>query len=283
MTLNIREFPALGASRGILVAIPGLSESAATLTVTCQHWAERGFRVLSIDPRGHGQSPRWNDDLLRAHPGDVIVEDILGTLDERLGHVDQPLVFFGHSAGGSAAAAVAAMSERSVSGLVLEDPFWRLPVTRHQDPRVAENAGLWLSEQQRLSDAEREADAAALYPRWPHDELAEWSKSKAEMDLALVRHGDVIPSRPWPQLLEDMRERGIPVLMITGTLRCGNTPAHRAIQRKLGVRVEIFEGASHFVRRDERSRFHHRVDVFLDEILPPLIEAPTGASASRNR
>lgn len=267
MSLNVLEFLARGESRGTLVAIPGIAESAETLSVSCEHWAARGFRVLAIDPPGHGKSPRWSSYALRGHPGDVIVDEILTTLETWCADDDQPQFFFGHSAGGAAAAAVAATSVHRVAGVVLEDPFWRLPVTRHQDRFVAQGAADWLVDQQRLSDAEREAGAALLYPRWPRDELAGWSHAKTEMDLALVRNGDVIPSRPWPRLLTDLSQRQVPVLLITGTHGCGNTQNHRAIQRELGVRVEVFEGASHFVRRDERSRFHHRVDVFLDEIV----------------
>lgn len=267
MTLHVVATPSRGASTGTIVAIPGLSESAKSLQATTQHWAGRGFRVLAIDPRGHGQSPRWGRDQLRSHPGDLIVEELLETVDEWCTHDDQPLIFFGHSAGGSAAAAVAAVTRRPVAGVVLEDPFWRLPVTRHQDPAVAASAAEWLSRQQSLTDQQRRDEIAALHPRWPADEFAGWSSSKAEMDLSLVGNGDVIPSRPWPRLLKDLADRGAPVLIITGTVRIGNTSNHRAIERSLGAEVEIFNGASHFIRRDERDRFHARIDQFLDRIL----------------
>ena len=183
------------------------------------------------------------------------------------------MIIFGHSAGGSAAAALAVGLPRRVVGVVLEDPFWRLPVTHHQDPDVAVHAASWLAQQQALSDSERRAQAAALHPRWPSDELAGWSSSKAEMDLALVRHGDVIPARPWPVLLEELRERSVPVLMITGTVGVGNGANHRAIERSLGVTIEVIEGASHFVRRDDRARFHARTDAFFDSVAPVVPNA----------
>ncbi|MFF9563899.1 alpha/beta hydrolase [Leifsonia sp. NPDC014704] len=266
MTLHVVATLPLGIRRGTIIAIPGLSESAESLHATAVHWSDRGYRVLAIDPRGHGQSPRWSDEQLRRHPGDRIVEEIVEAVEEWCDESDQPLVIFGHSAGGSAAAAVAAATRQPAAGVILEDPFWRLPVTPHQDPLVAKVAAQWLARQKGLTDQRRQDEVAALHPRWPVDELAGWSSSKAEMDLALVAHGDVIPSRPWPVLLEDLSKRGTPVLIITGTVRVGNTTNHRAIERSLGAEVVVLDGASHFVRRDDRDRFHAQIDGFLARI-----------------
>jgi pimeloyl-ACP methyl ester carboxylesterase len=264
--LHFVETTAAGRHRGTIVALPGLAESAETLAVTARHWALRGFRVLSIDPRGHGRSPRWTPELLRRHPGDVIVDEVLETISPKLD--GGPLVLFGHSAGGSAAAAVAAREPSGLVGVLLEDPFWRLPVTHHQDRHVAEAAAATLEHQQSLTDAERLAELAALHPLWPADELDAWSESKQRMDVALVRNGDVIPARGWPTLLEDLAGAGIRVHIVTGTVAIGITANHRAIARSLGAAVTVIEGAGHFVRRDARDRFHDIADAFLDETVP---------------
>lgn len=256
----------LAAHRGTIVAVPGLAESAESLSVTAAHWASRGFRVHAIDPRGHGRSPRWTAELLERHPGDVIVEELLVTVDD-LVHDDLPLILFGHSAGGSAAAAVAAARPDRVAAVVLEDPFWRLPVTPHQDRDVAVRAAQWLRAQQKLSDEQRRREIAGIHPSWPEDELAGWSSSKQQMDPALVENGDVIPTRGWPTLLEDLEIATIPVLILTGTVQIGNTSSHRAIERERGATVEVFDGASHFIRRDQRERFHTRVDAFIDGVV----------------
>ena len=252
--------------RGTIVAVPGLAESAESLSVTAGHWASRGFRVHAIDPRGHGRSPRWTAELLQRHPGDVIVEELLDEVDA-LVEDGVPLILFGHSAGGSAAAAVAAARSERISGVVLEDPFWRLPVTPHQDREVAASAALWLRSQQQLTDRERRDEIAAVHPAWPADELGGWSSSKKQMDPALVENGDVIPTPGWPTLLKKLESASVPVLIITGTIKIGNNSNHRAIERSLGVNVEVFDGASHFIRRDQRGRFHARVDVFIDRLV----------------
>jgi len=266
--LHALEVPPAGRHRGTIVALPGLMESAECLLVTARHWASRGFRVVAIDPRGHGGSPRWTAELLQRHPGDVIVEDILASLAELLSDADDRLVLFGHSAGGCAAAAVAAALAGRVSAVVLEDPFWRLPVTPYQDRPVAAQAAAWLSRLKAMSDAERRAEIVTQFPRWPSDELAAWSEAKVDADLAIVAQGDVIPTRPWPTLLADLGAAGVPVHIVTGTIRIGMTANHRAIIRSLGAEVSVVEGATHFIRRDERQLFHDLVDRFLDRQVP---------------
>jgi len=263
--LHVIEVPQAGGLRGTIVALPGLMESADCLTHTANHWAGRGFRVLAIDPRGHGASPRWTPALLSRHPGDVIVEDILATL-ELLTDADG-LVLFGHSGGGAAAAAVASALRGRVAAVVLEDPFWRLPVTPFQDRDVAIEAAANLRRLKSMSDAGRRAEIAAIFPNWPEDELSAWSQSKDEMDIALVENGDIIPTRPWPSLLQDLADARVPVQVITGTVRIGITANHRAIIRSLGADVNVVPGATHFIRRDARPLFHDLVDQFLERIL----------------
>lgn len=266
--LHALDLAPAGPHRGTIVALPGLMESAACLLVTAKHWASRGFRVLAIDPRGHGGSPRWTAELLQRHPGDVIVEDILASLAELRSDADDRLVLFGHSAGGCAAAAVAAALRAQVSAVVLEDPFWRLPVTPYQDRQVAAEAAAGLRRLKAMSDAGRQAEIVALFPRWPSDELSAWSQAKLDADVTIVEHGDIIPTRPWPTLLADLAAAGVPVHIVTGTVRIGMTANHRAIIRSLGAEVSVIEGATHFIRRDERQAFHELVDQFLDLHVP---------------
>ena len=274
--------PSDGAARGTIVALPGLIESVQALLPTLHHWAGRGFHVLGIDPRGHAGSPRWTRELLERHPGDVIVEDILATLNETLTEQNTPLILFGHSAGGAAAAAVAARLTNRVRAVILEDPFWRLPVTQFQDPEAAERAATELSRLKALSPAARIEEIRAIFPQWPEDELAAWARAKDDMDRSLVANGHVIPSRGWPTLVADLIGAGIPVQCLTGTIRIGLTANHRAILRALGAEMTVVRGASHFVRRDARDLFHTLTDNFLDRHLPtPLNGAAPEAAASQ--
>ena len=267
-TLELLTLTASDRARATLVAIPGIMESAAAMRPTLQHWADRGFDVLAINPRGHGKSARWTEALLARHPGDVIVEDILAAIADIGLRQDVPLVVFGHSAGGGAGAAVAVQLADRVSALVLEDPFWRLPVTPLQDTDVARAAGSALWRIKAMPPDQRIADILRRHPDWPDDELQAWSTAKDDMDISLVENGHVIPSLGWPTLVADLAAAGVPIKIITGTIRTGMTANHRAILRSLGVDVTIVRGATHFIRRDDRDRFHALVDEFLDQHVP---------------
>ena len=72
------------------------------------------WKVIALDQRGHGESPRGRDYLVTDYVADAVrlVRDELAT----------PLVIFGHSLGAMVAAAVAAELPTWVRGIVLEDP-----------------------------------------------------------------------------------------------------------------------------------------------------------------
>ncbi len=72
------------------------------------------WRVVSLDQRGHGESPRGASYLVTDYVADAVrfVRDELAT----------PLVILGHSLGAMVAAAVAAKLPQLVRGIVLEDP-----------------------------------------------------------------------------------------------------------------------------------------------------------------
>lgn len=268
--------------RGTVIALPGLIESTEAMLVTLRHWASRGFEVLGIDPRGHSSSPRWTASLLAEHAGDVIVQDILRVVDESPAARATPLILFGHSAGGAAAAAVAALLTGRVGAVILEDPFWRLPVTQFQDLTVAARAKTELQRVKDLSPSQRIKEIQAIFPQWPEDELDAWARTKDDTDLSLVADGHVIPSLGWTSIVSELVRANVPVQVLTGTVRIGMTANHRAILRALGAEVTVVRGATHFVRRDARDLFHELTDEFLDQHVPakPSISAVKHTAAS---
>ena len=52
-----------------LMLLHGITASAVSQTDAIDHWAALGYRVVAVDARGHGLSPRWTpQELERAVP-----------------------------------------------------------------------------------------------------------------------------------------------------------------------------------------------------------------------
>ena len=94
-------------------------------------------------------------------------------------------------------------------------------------------------------------------PGWDPRELPAWAQAQHDADPALVRHGDVIPTPPWPELVRGLATAGVDVLVVTGGIspEVGMTARHRRLLVGSGARVAVVDGASHFVRRDAPDRF----------------------------
>jgi len=115
MLLAVRESGPEGGPVAVLVH--GVNASARTWWRVAPALAERGMRVLAVDQRGHGSSPRLEG------PADAgeLGEDLLETLDAHgAGHGVQLL--WGHSLGAVAALEALRRRPRLAARAVLEDP-----------------------------------------------------------------------------------------------------------------------------------------------------------------
>ena len=64
-----------------LVLLHGITGSAVSLAEAIDHWVARGYRVVAVDARGHGLSPRWTQARLE-RAGEVLVEDLIAVLED---------------------------------------------------------------------------------------------------------------------------------------------------------------------------------------------------------
>ena len=64
-----------------LVLLHGIGGSALSQADAVLHWAARGYRVVALDARGHGLSPRWEPEEL-GRAGEVLVQDLIDVLEE---------------------------------------------------------------------------------------------------------------------------------------------------------------------------------------------------------
>ena len=68
-----------------LVLLHGITGSAVSQAEAIEHWAARGYRVIAVDARGHGLSPRWSAEQLH-RAGQVLIDDVVEVLHELGGH-----------------------------------------------------------------------------------------------------------------------------------------------------------------------------------------------------
>ena len=108
----------------LVVCVPGMGDVRAVYRFLAPALVEAGFRVATMDLRGHGDS----DTTFEAYDDVAAATDLLALVDELGGG---PAVLVGNSMGAGAAAWAAAESPEKVRALVLIGPFVRnAPVGR---------------------------------------------------------------------------------------------------------------------------------------------------------
>jgi pimeloyl-ACP methyl ester carboxylesterase len=101
----------------LVVAVPGMGDLRSNFRFLTPVLVEAGYRVATMDLRGHGESDATFDTYDDVAAG----TDILALI----GHVGGPAVVVGNSMGAGAAVWAAAEDPAAVSGLVLLGPFVR--------------------------------------------------------------------------------------------------------------------------------------------------------------
>lgn len=100
-----------------VVCVPGMGELRASYRFLAPALVEAGYRAITMDLRGHGESDATFDAYDDVAAGSDVVA-LLETLDE-------PAVVVGNSMGAGAAAWAAAEAPGRVAGLILMGPFVR--------------------------------------------------------------------------------------------------------------------------------------------------------------
>lgn len=105
----------------LVVLSPGMADTRSTYRFLAPLIADAGYRVASVDLRGHGESTTGWDSYSHA--------DTAGDLIEVIRKLGGPAVIVGQSFSGGAATIAAAKNPELVSAIVEIDPFTRPPKT----------------------------------------------------------------------------------------------------------------------------------------------------------
>jgi len=122
-----------GTGGPLVIGVPGMGDLRRTFRHLVPALVTAGFRVATMDLRGHGDS----DTTFGAYDDPAAASDILALVDQLGG----PAIVMGNSMGAAAAVIAAADRPPAISGLVLIGPFVRdLPTSAVQ--RVAMRAAM---------------------------------------------------------------------------------------------------------------------------------------------
>lgn len=272
-----------------LVLLHGITSSAAANWPSIAHWSQRGWRVIALDARGHGLSPRWQpQQLLRA--GQQLVDDVVEVL-EYLQSAPAPAqnaaptagaseptpaaglkpILIGHSMGAATAAVVAAQRPDLVSALVLEDP------ARYgtRSPSELLRRGQARANHVNRTLADLPASLVALLenagtPGQPSAQEALPSLwASQQLDQSLLGTGVVAPEVEFTQLMESIT---LPTLLLTGDrrgeARVGAQLLAQLMEQNPNICGQVMPGAGHQVRRANPQAYYDVVDAFLQTQVP---------------
>jgi len=103
----------------LVVCLPGMGDPRSTFRYQVPALLEAGYRVVTLDLRGHGDS----DTTFSSYDDEAAASDLIALLD----HLGSPAVLVGNSMGAASSVIAAAQRPDLVSGLVLIGPFVRNP------------------------------------------------------------------------------------------------------------------------------------------------------------
>lgn len=290
-----------------LVLLHGITSSAAANWPSIAHWSQRGWRVIALDARGHGLSPRWQpQQLLRA--GQQLVDDVVEVLEylqatpaptqnaaptarpsapndqSGLGTASETSVaseptpaagfkpiLIGHSMGAATAAVVAVQRPDLVSALVLEDPA-RYGTRSHSELL---RRGQARANHVNRTLADLPASLVALLenagtPGQPSAQEALPSLwASQQLDQSLLGTGVVAPEVEFTQLMESI---SLPTLLLTGDrrgeARVGAQLLAQLMEQNPHICGQVMPGAGHQVRRANPQAYYDVVDAFLQTQVP---------------
>lgn len=210
------------------VLVHGIMTDSRTWDRVAPAVADRGYRVVAVDLRGHGASDHGG-----TYAPAVLAADLLETLPPA------PDLAIGHSLG--SAALLLAVPRLRCARAVHCDPAW---VNRPRDLTAlrAVKHATW-------------QELRAAHPRWHDDDITAEHQALATWDpssVAALTHLPglpAVPAVPSLVLLADPSER-IP-------------PAAATTLRRRGWHTRTVDGAGHTVHRDDPAGFLHRLSGWL--------------------
>lgn len=254
--LHVHRFGTAGAAP--LVLVHGLTESGGGWPDAVERWGS-AWDIRAVDLRGHGLSPRFDDNRLAGTP-DVLVQDLVAVLEE----IGRPVVLVGHSMGGVTSLRVGVARPDLVRAMVLEDPA---QPTNEWRPDPAFSQSHLDHVEQVIADVEAEIARMERESGWTRTEIRGWAAAKPLVDRRFLREGLFLGAGEWEPLFNRL---GVPTLVV-GPVGGHMLPRRDLLTNPLVELVEV-PGCGHQVRRDNPEGYHAVVDPFLARHSGPRLQ-----------
>lgn len=235
--LNVMSWGAPDAPR-TLVALHGITSNGGAMTELARPLADRGWRVLAPDMRGHGESGRGNGDF----SFDALLDDIAAAVPAA------PDMLLGHSFGGALAQLGVLSGRFAPRALLLEDP-----VSHFADKETPLGMLNWDE-----ANITRGIDGILeLNPGWSRRDAA-WKLLSLEQMAFDDARAAFAGNAPW-----DLRDYAAQlaaarptVWALPGTSRFVPPGDVARLKAEAGdAAVRIFPEAGHSIHRDETDKF----------------------------
>ena len=220
---------------------------------------EPSYDVVMVDLRGHGMSEKPE----RGYQAEEMADDIFWVI--RTLNLHKPVII-GHSMGASIAAVFAKQNPNYISGVVLEDPPWRV-LDETDQTMLLEQAARDFNK--RISDLKtkklEEIMAIGLEenPSWDSVEFKQWAKGK-QMVSPHAANWFHTPQTPWQEVVSAIK---VPGLLISSEIERGAivTPQVAQIVSQLWKSGEAVNlpGAGHNIHREQYYKFRDVTKLFL--------------------
>jgi N-formylmaleamate deformylase len=241
-----------------LVLLHGLTDNGMCWIRVADDLRE-DYDLILPDTRGHGLSAKPEG------PYDIETRaaDVAGLIEAL--ELDRP-VLMGHSLGGQAALAVAALYPERVRAIIAEDPAWLDESPEEQRHASMEEWVAGLCAQQAQTVSELMATVQADNPHWHELELRPWADAKLQVTEHALREILMSMRGGWRDQLARVQ---CPVLILTPDPDNGIVSpamADECMRLNERVRVANIPGTGHCIHRDRFEASMEPVRAFLKEI-----------------
>ena len=241
-----------GDSRHILLLLHGTMNDARTYEGLIGPL--EGWRVISLDQRGHGWSDHSPD---KDYSRDSYVEDVANLIRDKLG--GQPVTILGHSLGGINAYQCAARYPDLVQAVMVEDIGVEIAVDMSFVKQLPERA----ASLQDLRDALVRSGVRAI---------GYFSESVVHDDNGWGFRADLQGMNVSAQQVtgvwwDDWLSSTCPMLLIHGrhSFVLDLNQAERMVARRANTQLVVFDDCGHSVHTDDPAGFVEVIKTFLDE------------------